>query len=114
VGRASSRCVALILIRKNFACGSLTHDERRAIFEDRSRHIAIGLAYLPAIARRLHHCRDLEADQPFDFLTWFEFAADDNAQVDELATALRRTPEWRRRSRDRDSTRPGPQPVVTT
>jgi hypothetical protein len=38
---------------------SLAQDERRALFEERSRHVATGLAYLPAIARRLHHSRDL-------------------------------------------------------
>ena len=32
-------------------------DERRAVFEERSRHIATGLAYLPGVARRLHHGR---------------------------------------------------------
>jgi len=48
----------------------LTQDERREIFEERSRHIATGLEYLPAVARRLHHSRDLGG--PFDFLTWFE------------------------------------------
>ena len=33
--------------------------DRRAIFEERSKHMTIGMKYLPAIARRLHHCRDL-------------------------------------------------------
>jgi hypothetical protein len=26
------------------------------------------------VTRRLHHCRDLGEHEPFDFLTWFEFA----------------------------------------
>ncbi|MDZ4852461.1 MAG: hypothetical protein SGI77_24495 [Pirellulaceae bacterium] len=44
----------------------MTQDERRAIFEERSHHISIGLKYLPAIARRLHHCRDFSEPEPFD------------------------------------------------
>jgi hypothetical protein len=63
---------ALIPIRKSEAWWTLPQDERRAIFEERSRHMATGLEYLPAVARRLHHSRDL--GEPFDFLTWFEFA----------------------------------------
>ena len=61
--------------------------------EEQSHHIAIGLDYLPAVARRLHHSRDL--GEPFDFLTWFEFAADDEAQFDHMLERLRATPEWR-------------------
>ncbi len=54
-------------IRKSEAWWSLPQDERRANFEERSRHIATGLKYLPAVARRLLHSRDL--GEPFDFLT---------------------------------------------
>ena len=50
--------------------------------------------YLPAIARRLHHCRDLGYAEPFDFLTWFEYAPSDAAAFDELVAALRASPEW--------------------
>ena len=67
-------------------------EDRRAIFEETSRHTAIGLEYLPAIARRLHHCRDI--GEPFDFLTWFEFAPQHAAAFDELVARLRATPEW--------------------
>jgi hypothetical protein len=70
--RASATCAALIPIRKSSAWWDLAQDERRAIFEEQSRHIAIGLEYLPAVARRLHHSREL--GEPFDFLTWFEYA----------------------------------------
>jgi len=69
-----------------------TEDERRAILEERSHHIAIGLEYLPAIARRLHHSRDL--GEGFDFLTWFEFAPTDAAAFDEVLARLRATEEW--------------------
>jgi hypothetical protein len=50
------------------------------------------LRYLPAIARRLHHSRDL--GEPFDFLTWFEFAPQDEPAFDDLLAALRATEEW--------------------
>ena len=93
-GRPDSTFAALIPIRKNAAWWALTQDERRDILEVQSRHIDIGLRYLPPIARRLHHCRDLEQAQPFDFLTWFEFAPQDAAAFDELLAALRTTPEW--------------------
>jgi hypothetical protein len=93
LGRPDSRVAALIPIRKSQEWWDLAQDERRALFESRSRHIAIGLAYLPAIARRLYHCRDLGG--PFDFLTWFEFAERDAAAFDELTGRLRDTEEWR-------------------
>ena len=95
IGRPEATQAALIPIRKSAAWWAMTQDERRAILEDRSRHIAIGLRYLPAVARRLHHCRDLGEPQPFDFLTWFEFAPADAPAFDELLAALRASEEWR-------------------
>jgi hypothetical protein len=53
------------------------------------------MKYLPAIARRLHHCRDLGTPEPFDFLTWFEFAPEAQSAFDELLAALRATEEWK-------------------
>lgn len=73
----------------------MTQDERRAIFENQSHHTATGLKYLPAIARRLHHCRDLPTSEPFDFLTWFEFAERDAKLFDQLLLELRQTEEWK-------------------
>ena len=70
----------------------LAQDERRRIFEESSHHVAIGLEYLPAVARRLHHGRDL--GEPFDFLTWFEFAPKHAAAFEELVLRLRETEEW--------------------
>jgi chlorite dismutase len=93
LGRPDSRRAALIPIRKKEAWWDLAQDERRAIFEARSRHIAVGAEYLPAIARRLYHARDLGG--PFDFLTWFEFAEADAGAFDELVGRLRETEEWR-------------------
>ena len=95
LGRAASSHAALIPIRKNAAWWALTQDERRQVFEAQSRHIALGLQYLPAIARRLHHCRDLSPDEPFDFLTWFEYAPGDASAFEDLVARLRESPEWR-------------------
>ena len=94
LGRSEATCAALIPIRKNAAWWALTQDERRAILETQSRHIAIGLRYLPAIARRLHHCRDLSEHEPFDFLTWFEYAPAHEAEFDALLSELRSSVEW--------------------
>lgn len=92
LGRPEATRAALIPIRKSEVWWALPQDERRAIFEEQSRHIAIGLKYVPAVARRLHHSRDL--GEPFDFLTWFEFAPVDEAGFDELVAMLRGTDEW--------------------
>jgi len=56
---ARATFAALIPIRKSEAWWSLAQDERRALFEETSRHIAIGMEYLPGIARRLHRAREL-------------------------------------------------------
>lgn len=45
LGRAEATRAALIPIRKSEAWWTLAQDERRAIFEERSRHTAIGLEY---------------------------------------------------------------------
>jgi hypothetical protein len=95
LGRAEATCAALIPIRKNTAWWALSQDERRTIIEENSKHIKIGLRYLPAIARRLHHCRDLSENEPFDFLTWFEFAPEHESEFNALLTELRATEEWK-------------------
>ena len=94
LGRSEATLAALIPIRKNAAWWALSQEERRAILEEQSHHIQIGLRYLPAIARRLHHCRDLAMPEPFDFLTWFEFAPEHEADFDSLLTELRTSAEW--------------------
>ena len=93
LGRLEATCAALIPIRKSAAWWALAQDERRAIFEERSHHIADTMRFLPAIARRLHHSRDL--GEPFDFLTWFEFAPQHSNDFDELLALLRATEEWK-------------------
>ena len=70
----------------------MAQDERRAIFEESSHHTASGLDYLPQIARRLHHGRDL--GEPFDFVTLFEYAPEHEAMFDDMLARLRATPEW--------------------
>ena len=100
LGRPEATRAALIPIRKSAAWWELAQDERRAIFEDRSHHIAGTLRFLPAIARRLHHSRDL--GEPFDFLTWFEFAPAHGPLFDELVAMLRASEEWRYVERESD------------
>jgi len=92
LGRPEATCAVLIPIRKSDAWWALPQDERRAIFEARSRHIADSLPYLPRVARRLYHAREL--GEPFDFLTWFEFAPEHAGAFDELLTLLRSREEW--------------------
>jgi len=92
LGRPGSTRAALIPITKSEAWWELAQDERRRIFEESSHHVARGLEYLPEIARRLHHGRDL--GEPFDFLTWFEFAPEHAPLFEELVLRLRATEEW--------------------
>ena len=100
LNRPHATRAALIPIRKNAAWWRLAQDERRRIFEEDSHHIAIGLEYLPAVARRLHHCRDLH--EPFDFLTWFEYPPEYSAAFEELVLRLRDTEEWKYVDREID------------
>jgi hypothetical protein len=44
---------AALMIRKTAAWWDLAQDERRAIFEEQSRHIGIGMEYLPAVANSI-------------------------------------------------------------
>lgn len=100
LGRSKARCAALIPINKSAHWWQLAQDERRKIFEETSHHIEIGHQYLPAVARQLHHCRDL--GEEFDFLTWFEYDADDAVAFDDLVRRLRATEEWRYVDREVD------------
>jgi Chlorite dismutase len=100
LGRGEARRAALIPISKSDAWWALAQDERRRIYEEQSRHTSIGMEYLPQIARRLHHGRDL--GEPFDFLTWFEFAPEHEGLFDELLARLRDSLEWTYVSREVD------------
>lgn len=102
LGRPTARRAALIPIRKNAQWWELTQEERRKIFEEKSKHTTVGLQYLPAIARRLHHCRDLSNVEPFDFLTWFDFAEADEPAFDHMLTIMRASEEWKYVDREVD------------
>jgi ferritin len=47
------------------------------------------------LARRLHHCRDLSENEPFDFLTWFEYEPAQEAAFNKLLAELRAVEEWK-------------------
>ena len=94
LGRAEATRAALIPIRKSPAWWALTQDERWTVFEAQSHHIAVGLRYLPAVARRLHHCRDLGLVQPFNVLAWFDYAPEHESAFDDLLAALRSPAVW--------------------
>lgn len=100
LGRPSATRAALIPLKKSQAWWDLAQDERRAIFEETSHHNAIGLEYLPAVARQLFHSRDI--GEPFDFLTWFEYAPEHETAFDGLVARLRATAEWTYVERDID------------
>ena len=95
LNRPESTRAALIPIRKSAKWWALTQDERRAVFEEKSKHVAVGLKYLPGVARRLHHCRDLGESEPFDFLTLFDYTKADAAGFDDMVAELRATEEWK-------------------
>ena len=94
IGRPEATSAALILLRKRAEWWALTQDERRTILEENSHHIAIGMRYLPAVARRLLHCRDLDHEAPFDFIGYLDFAPENQAAFDAMLDQLRATREW--------------------
>lgn len=100
LNRPEATCAALIPISKSAEWWELAQDERREILETQSKHIAIGLEYLPAIARRLHHCREIGGE--FDFLTWFEYAPEHSEAFEELVLRLRESEEWKYVTREID------------
>ena len=100
LGRAEATMAALIPIRKTAAWWNLTQEERRDIFEEKSHHISEGIRYLPSVARQLYHSRDI--GEPFDFLTWFEYAPQYSEAFEELVRTLRKTEEWRYVDREID------------
>lgn len=91
LARPGATCAALIPITKNAAWWALAQDERVGVFQ-RAQHHGIGLPYARAVARALYHSRDL--GEPFDFLTWFEFAPQDTPAFDQLLAELRSSEEW--------------------
>lgn len=99
LGRPASTRAALIPIRKSAEWWAMAQDERRAVYEKGS-HLPIGLDYLPGVARKLYHSRD--HGEPFDFLTWFEFAPDLEAAFDDMLVRLRACAEWEHVDREVD------------
>ncbi|WP_082547059.1 chlorite dismutase family protein [Rhizobium sp. Root149] len=91
LGRPTSTRAALLPIRKSAEWWAMAQDERRAVYE-RGSHLPIGLDYLPGVARKLYHSRD--HGEPFDFLTWFEFAPDQETAFDHMLVRLRTCAEW--------------------
>lgn len=102
LGRPEANYGAFIPIRKSPKWWALTQDERRALFEERSKHISIGFKYLPAVARRLNHCRDLSDNEPFDFLTIFDYDKQHATAFDDMMAELRATEEWKYVDREFD------------
>ncbi len=100
LNRPEATCAALIPLRKNAEWWAMAQDERRTILEEQSGHIRAGMEALPAVARKLHHCRDL--GEPFDFLTWFEFHPRDVSSFETLLEHLRRSEEWKYVDREID------------
>jgi len=90
--RPEATSTAMIAIKKSPDWWAMPQDERRRIFEEQSQHITTGQRFLPAIARRLHHSRDL--GEPFDFVTWFDYAPGAADAFEDLVTRLRLSPEW--------------------
>lgn len=101
LNRSGAICAALIPVCKSPEWWNLAQDERRAILETKSKHIETGMKYLPAVARRLHHSRDLPGEE-FDFLTWFEYALADAEKFEELVQFLRSSEEWKYVEREID------------
>lgn len=91
LGRPAATRGALLPIRKTGEWWAMAQDERRAVYEAGS-HLPVGLDYLPGVARKLYHSRDL--GEEFDFLTWFEFAPEEEAAFDHMLVRLRACAEW--------------------
>ncbi len=71
---------------------AMTQDERREIFEERSHHIKLSMKYLPAIARKVYHSRDI--NEEFDFVAWFEYAPSETEAYENLLKEMRKVEEW--------------------
>lgn len=93
LNKPENTCAVLIPIQKTADWWQMAQDERRHIFEEDSRHIAFSQSYLAVISRKLYHAKDLGED--FDFLTWFEFAPENEGLFNELLDYLRSTQEWK-------------------
>ena len=93
-------CAALIPIRKSAEWWNLAAEDRQEMIAHRSRKLTRAMAMIPALARRFLFGRDL--GEPFDVVTWFEYAPKDAPVFDDLAAALRASPEWQYVEREID------------
>lgn len=84
LGRAEARCAALLAVRMSPAWWERAEEDRRAL----SANIEHG----PAISRRIHRARD--RDEPFDVLTWFEYAPEVQSEANQVMARLRDSEEW--------------------
>ncbi len=84
LGRPEARCAALLAVRMAPAWWERAEEDRRAL----SANIQHG----PTISRRIH--RALDRDEPFDVLTWFEFAPDLQSELNDVVARLRDSEEW--------------------
>lgn len=100
LNRPDATYAALLPMKKTQAWWDLTQDERRDIFETKSKHIDANMKYLPAISRQLYHSRDIGED--FDFLTWFEFRPEHTNLFNEMIQSFRETEEWKYVDREID------------
>ena len=50
------------------------------------------MKYLPAIARKIYHSRDI--GEEFDFIAWFEYSPSDTTAYENLLRELRDSEEW--------------------
>ncbi|MGH8472822.1 MAG: hypothetical protein ACREVJ_10305, partial [Gammaproteobacteria bacterium] len=72
------------------SCAPSLRTGRLAVIGAGKRRSTVGLS--PPIARRLHHSRDL--GEPFDFITWFDYAPEHERDFDALLAELRAGEEW--------------------
>lgn len=92
LGRPDARCAALVAIRQSPAWWEQADKEGPDFLAERRRALVGEPDDAPAVARRLHHSRDI--GDPFDFLAWFEFHPDQQAAFYDLLARLRATEEW--------------------
>ena len=94
----SGPLAVLIPIRKTAEWWALAREQRQAYVMEGAPngHLAIGRRYAARIYRRLYQARYLPGSE-WDFLTYFEFAAQETQAFCDLLAELRdldRNPEW--------------------
>jgi hypothetical protein len=92
MGRFSESCAALVLVRKSRGWWNLGLSEQQQMLEVPSRNIRGRLSFLPAMMRRMQYRTNVR--EPFDFVTWFEYAPQDASIFDDLVTAMRSSEDW--------------------